>query len=64
MPTRVSSSSLKWRRSLLVAGGYSGFMSSEWEGHAFADLDESDPIDLIAKQHELIRRAIRDSLAQ
>jgi sugar phosphate isomerase/epimerase len=47
----------------LVAGGYSGFMSSEWEGHAFADLDEADPIDLIAKQHELIRRSIRDILA-
>jgi sugar phosphate isomerase/epimerase len=47
----------------LVAGGYSGYMSSEWEGHAFADLDEADPIDLIAKQHDLIRRTIRETLA-
>ncbi len=29
-----------------VNGGYAGFFSSEWEGHAFADLDEADPIDL------------------
>ena len=48
----------------LVAGGYSGFMSSEWEGHAFAGLDEADPIDLIARQHALIRRSIRDTLAE
>jgi hypothetical protein len=45
-----------------VNGGYSGFMSSEWEGHAFADLGEADPIDLIHKQHALIRRAISDAL--
>jgi sugar phosphate isomerase/epimerase len=47
----------------LVRGGYAGFMSSEWEGHAFADLDEADPIDLVVKQHDLIRRSIRDCLA-
>jgi hypothetical protein len=45
-----------------VQGGYSGYWSSEWEGHAFADLDEADPIDLIAKQHELIRRSVGDAL--
>lgn len=45
-----------------VNGGYSGFMSSEWEGHAFADLGEADPIELIRKQHALIRRAISDAL--
>ena len=47
----------------LVAGGYSGFMSSEWEGHAFADLDEADPVDLVRRQHDLIRRAIAQALA-
>jgi Xylose isomerase-like TIM barrel len=46
-----------------VNGGYAGFFSSEWEGHAFADLDEADPIDLIRKQHALIRRSIADALA-
>jgi sugar phosphate isomerase/epimerase len=47
-----------------VRGGYSGFFSSEWEGHAFADLDEANPIDLIRKQHALIRRAISAALTQ
>jgi sugar phosphate isomerase/epimerase len=45
-----------------VRGGYAGFMSSEWEGHAFIDLDEADPIDLVRKQHALIRRSITDAL--
>jgi len=44
-----------------VKGGYTGFMSSEWEGHAFADLDEADPIDLVRKQHALIRRSIAEA---
>jgi hypothetical protein len=30
---------------------------------AFADLDAADPIDLVARQHDLIRRAIGDALA-
>jgi hypothetical protein len=45
-----------------VKGGYQGFLSSEWEGHAFADLGESDPIDLVKKQHALMRRAIEESV--
>ena len=49
---------------VLVNGGYAGFMSSEWEGHAFADVDEADPIDLIRKQHALIRQAISTALAE
>ena len=44
-----------------VKGGYQGFLSSEWEGHAFADLGESDPIDLVKKQHALMRQAIEDA---
>jgi hypothetical protein len=47
---------------VFVDGGYSGFFSSEWEGHAFADLGEADPIDLVRKQHDLIRRSISDVL--
>lgn len=43
-----------------VDGGYRGYLSSEWEGHAFADLGEADPIDLVRKQHALIRRSIED----
>ena len=47
-----------------VNGGYSGFFSSEWEGHAFADLDEADPVDLVRKQHDLIRRSITAALTE
>ena len=46
-----------------VEGGYQGYLSSEWEGHAFSDLGESDPIDLVKKQHALMRRAIEDTVA-
>ncbi|GLJ61283.1 MULTISPECIES: sugar phosphate isomerase/epimerase family protein [Microbacterium] len=46
-----------------VEGGYEGFLSSEWEGHAFSDLGEADPIDLVRKQHALMRRAIEESVA-
>lgn len=45
-----------------VRGGYKGFFSSEWEGHAFADLGEADPVDLVRKQHALIRRSITAAL--
>jgi sugar phosphate isomerase/epimerase len=44
-----------------VEGGYEGYLSSEWEGHAFSDLGESDPIDLVKKQHDLMRRAIEET---
>jgi hypothetical protein len=46
-----------------VVGGYQGYLSSEWEGHAFSDLGESDPIDLVKKQHTLMRKAIEDTVA-
>jgi Domain of unknown function (DUF6379) len=37
-----------------MAGGYRGYWSSEWEGHAFADLGDVDPIALVRRQHDLI----------
>jgi len=46
-----------------VEGGYRGYLSSEWEGHAFQDLGEADPIDLVRKQHVLMRRAIEETVA-
>ncbi|RFA12608.1 sugar phosphate isomerase [Subtercola boreus] len=46
-----------------VKGGYQGYLSSEWEGHAFSDLGESDPIDLVKKQHALMRRTIENAVA-
>jgi hypothetical protein len=46
-----------------VDGGYRGYLSSEWEGHAFADLGEADPVTLVVKQHDLMRRAIEQAVA-
>jgi len=42
-----------------VRGGYRGYWSSEWEGHAFADLGEVDPIAMVRKQHDMIARYAR-----
>nr|WP_314840881.1 DUF6379 domain-containing protein [uncultured Microbacterium sp.] len=44
---------------VFVEGGYRGFWSSEWEGHAFAELGEVDPLLLVRRQHDLIRSAMR-----
>ncbi|MBN9240173.1 MAG: pyruvate formate-lyase [Micrococcales bacterium 70-64] len=44
---------------VFVDGGYRGYWSSEWEGHAFAELGEVDPLVLVRKQHDLIRASMR-----
>lgn len=44
---------------VFVEGGYRGYWSSEWEGHAFAELGEVDPLVLVRKQHDLIRKSMR-----
>jgi sugar phosphate isomerase/epimerase len=44
---------------VFVEGGYRGYWSSEWEGHAFAELGEVDPLVLVRKQHDLIRASMR-----
>lgn len=44
---------------VFVEGGYRGFWSSEWEGHAFAELGEVDPLMLVRRQHDLIRTSMR-----
>ncbi|SEQ42899.1 DUF6379 domain-containing protein [Arthrobacter sp. OV608] len=48
---------------VFVDGGYRGYWSSEWEGHAFAELGEVDPLLLVRKQHDLIRKSMRSALA-
>ncbi|GAB2845041.1 DUF6379 domain-containing protein [Microbacterium insulae] len=45
---------------VFVEGGYRGFWSSEWEGHAFAELGEVDPLLLVRRQHDLVRRSLRE----
>lgn len=47
---------------VFVEGGYRGYWSSEWEGHAFAELGEVDPLLLVRKQHDLIRKSMRAAL--
>lgn len=44
---------------VFVNGGYRGYWSSEWEGHAFAELGEVDPLLLVRRQHDLIRSTMR-----
>jgi len=44
---------------VFVEGGYRGYWSSEWEGHAFAELGEVDPMVLVRRQHDLIRATMR-----
>ena len=48
---------------VFVEGGYRGYWSSEWEGHAFAELGEVDPLVLVRKQHDLIRKSMRSITA-
>ncbi|VXC24682.1 Sugar phosphate isomerase [Arthrobacter sp. 9AX] len=47
---------------LLVDGGYTGYVSSEWEGHVFREANEVDPIELIQRHHRLERRGIEAAL--
>jgi sugar phosphate isomerase/epimerase len=44
---------------VFVEGGYRGYWSSEWEGHAFAELGEVDPLVLVRRQHDLIRSTMQ-----
>jgi hypothetical protein len=44
---------------VFVQGGYRGYWSSEWEGHAFAELGEVDPLLLVRRQHDLIRASMK-----
>jgi hypothetical protein len=41
--------------SVLADGGYDGFVSSEWEAHAWADLDDADGFEMVRRHQELYR---------
>ena len=43
---------------VLVDGGYTGYMSSEWEGHAYTDAVSG--WDMVAGQHALFRRLLSE----
>jgi hypothetical protein len=41
---------------IFAEGGYSGYISSEWEGHAFADMGQVDPFEEVRLQHVLMKK--------
>lgn len=47
---------------VFIDGGYRGYWSSEWEGHAFAEIGEVDPLVLVRRQHDLIRRSMHSTV--
>ena len=47
---------------ILVDGGYTGYMSSEWEGHAYTDAVSG--WDMVAGQHALFRRLLSERVAR
>lgn len=47
---------------VLVAAGYTGYISSEWEGHAYTD--EVSGWDMCRGQHDLCRRLLLDAAAR
>ena len=44
---------------VLVEAGYEGYISSEWEGHAYTDA--ASGYDLCRAQHDLCRRLLLDA---
>jgi hypothetical protein len=43
---------------LLQDGGYDGFISSEWEGHAFATEHDIDAFELVGRHQQMCRRLL------
>jgi len=43
---------------VLLAGGYDGFVSSEWEAHAWADLQDADGFEMVRRHQELYRNLL------
>jgi hypothetical protein len=43
---------------VLLAGGYDGFVSSEWEAHAWADLEDADGFEMVRRHQELYRNLL------
>ncbi|HEY3184898.1 MAG TPA: hypothetical protein VGJ77_18805, partial [Gaiellaceae bacterium] len=40
---------------VLQEGNYEGFVSSEWEAHAWADMDDADGFEMVRRHQELYR---------
>jgi sugar phosphate isomerase/epimerase len=44
--------------SVLREAGYDGFVSSEWEAHAWADLEDADGFEMVRRHQDLYRRLL------
>jgi sugar phosphate isomerase/epimerase len=41
---------------IFAEGGFDGYISSEWEGHAFADIGEIDPFVIVRQQQDFMKK--------
>lgn len=48
---------------VLVEGGYEGYVSSEWEAHAWADMDDQDGFEMVRRHQELYRKLLAERAA-
>lgn len=49
---------------VLVEGGYEGYVSSEWEAHAWADLEDADGFEMVRRHQELYRKLLAERAAE
>ena len=48
---------------VLVEGGYEGYVSSEWEAHAWADMEDQDGFEMVRRHQELYRKLLAEQAA-
>lgn len=48
---------------VLIEGGYEGYVSSEWEAHAWADLEDADGFEMVRRHQELYRALLAQTAA-
>ena len=48
---------------VLVEGGYEGYVSSEWEAHAWADMEDQDGFEMVRRHQELYRKLLAERAA-
>jgi hypothetical protein len=41
---------------IFAEGGFDGYISSEWEGHAFADIGDVDPFVVVKQQQDFMKK--------
>lgn len=46
----------------LVTAGYQGWVSTEWEGHAYTLPEEADGFEMVARQQALLRRSLSEAV--